>query len=191
MTMRARFLPGLLSVVLLASAETITVRADPPRFAWSDFRRVESMAGSAEDAHIAAEMSFPQPLRIQRMDDVYRLPAFVITVAPEPRRTTVRRSVGTPPELLRHEQGHFDLVVLAARALARELGGMLAGSASELSKRVEGSVDEHTNRADRLSRRYDAETDHGRDAGAQARWLRVIADALRRGAVDDLAGEPL
>ena len=180
----------------------ISVIADPPRLTWSVFRTVDSLAGS-EDAHIGAEISFPQPLRMEHDVDVYRLPAFTITVAPEPSRTLVRASAKGSEELLRHEQGHYDLVLLAARALARELSTSAAGalpdcrywltasSPTELSQRTQDAVDEHTKRAARLSQAYDRGTDHGRNLAAQARWGERIAGALAVESVDELDGMPL
>jgi hypothetical protein len=168
----------------------ISVVADPPRLTWSDFQTVESLSGS-EDAHIGAEISFPRPLRMENVAGTYRLPAFTITVAPEPTRTLVRRSAKGSAELLRHEQGHYDLVLLAARALARELAPLTASSATELSQRTQDCVAEHTERAARLSQAYDRQTDHGRNAPAQARWSDRIGVARAAGAVDELDGMPL
>jgi len=187
----------LVAAILLAvsqqasSTERITARAEPPVLTWSLFRRVDSIAGFSEDAHLAAEMSFPEPLTMESKDGRYRLPSFAITVAPESTRTVVRRSVGSPAELLRHEQGHYDIVVLAARALARELESITASSASELSQRVQDRVTEHTSRARRLSEAYDRQTDHSRDEEAQARWNGLIAAALSAPEVTRLAGLPL
>jgi hypothetical protein len=168
----------------------ISVVAAPPRLRWSDFQTVDSLAGS-EDAHIAAEISFPRPLRMENIDDTYRLPAFTITVAPEPTRTLVRRSAKASVDLLRHEQGHYDLVLLAARALARELATLTASSALELSQRTQDSVAEHTERAARLSQAYDRQTDHGRNLVVQERWGKRIGGALGMEAVDALDGMPL
>src|SRR5258705_5161592 len=53
-------LPGLTG----ADGGRIVVRADPSRLSWELFRPVAAIPGSREDARIAAEMSFPQPLRI-------------------------------------------------------------------------------------------------------------------------------
>ncbi len=178
-----------LCVAAAAGAE-ITVRADPPALTWSVFRSVDSLAES-EDAHIAAEMSFPRPLRMEIADGVYRLPTFTITVAPEPGRTVVRRSAERSAELLRHEQGHYDIVVLAARALARDLGSITASSASDLSRRVEECVAKHTQRAARSSEAYDLETGHGRRLDEQARWNESIAAALTTETVGELQGMPL
>jgi hypothetical protein len=195
--LRGRRLCRILAVILLAAAEEagaaerITVRAEPPVLTWSLFRRVDSIAGTAEDAHLAAEMSFPEPLAIESKDGRHRLPSFAIRVAPEPTRTVVRRSIGSPSELLRHEQGHYEIVVLVARALAEELEAITASSATELSRRVEERVTEHTARARRLSEAYDRETDRSRDTTAQARWNALIADALRAREVTHLAGLPL
>jgi hypothetical protein len=176
--------------VSAAAGAEITVRVDPPLLTWSVFRSVDSLPES-EDAHIAAEMSFPRPLRIERVDGVYRLPPFTITVAPEPTRTMVRRSAQRSAELLRHEQGHYDIVVLAARALARELGSTTAPSASDLSRSVEDCVAKHTERAARASEAYDRGTDHGRSPDEQTRWSERIASALTAGNVEELAGMPL
>jgi hypothetical protein len=190
--------PSLLLAAILViapprpgSAERITVRADPPRLSWSLFRHVDSMPASSEDAHIAAEISFPQPLKMETIAGGFRLPPFAITVAPEPSRTMVRRSASTSGYLLRHEQGHYDIVFLAARALARELESITAPTADDLLRRVEDCVTEHTARAQRLSEAYDRETDRSRDPTAQARWNGLIAAALEAPAVARLAGRPL
>ena len=164
--------------------------ADPLHLKWSDFQTVDSLAGS-EDAHIGAEIAFPRPLRMENVAGVYRLPTFTITVAPEPTRTLVRRSAKGSADLLRHEQGHYDLVLLAARALARELATLAAASATELSGRTQDCVAEHTERAARLSQAYDRQTDHGRNLTAQARWGDRIGAALAVEAVGELDGMPL
>jgi len=185
------FVAAWLGGAAVASTQAeISVVADPPRLTWTVFRTVDSLAGS-EDAHIGAEISFPQPLRMEHDGDVYRLPTFTITVAPEPSRTLVRASAKGSEELLRHEQGHYDLVLLAARALARELSTLTVSSATELSQLTQDSVDEHTKRAARLSQAYDRRTDHGRNLAAQARWGERIAAALAVESVDDLDGMPL
>jgi Bacterial protein of unknown function (DUF922) len=192
--LQSRRLPLILAAILVivppreGSARQIAVRADPPRLAWSLFRQVDSIEGSPEDARIAAEMSFPQPLRMANVDGRYRLPSFTITVAPEPTRTMVRRSLGTSDALLRHEQGHYDIVILAARALARELESLTAPSERELSRLAEERVAEHTARAERVSEEYDRQTDRSRDSTAQARWNEMIAGALKDPAATHIAG---
>jgi uncharacterized protein DUF922 len=194
-----RFVPARVAVVVLVTAvlvdsaarTPIEVRANPSRLDWSLFRRVDSISGASEDARIAAEMSFPQPLRVERTGNEYRLPPFTITVAPEPARTMVRRSAVLSEYLLGHEQGHYDIVILAARALARELDTMTAASAQELSRRAQDCIDKHTNRAKELSEAYDRETDRSRDTATQARWTKQIAAALSDPRTAILAGLPL
>ena len=176
--------------VAAASPAEIVVRADPPRLTWSLFRSVDSLVDS-EDAHIAAEISFPRPLRMESFAGAYRLPAFTIIVAPEPARTVVRREAQGSAELLRHEQGHYDIVVLAARALARELASLSAPSGTELSQRAEDRTAKHTDRAAQLSKEYDRQTDHGRDLTEQRRWSDRIGAALTMEAAEELAGMPL
>jgi uncharacterized protein DUF922 len=186
-------LVGLLALVtpLGVSAGEIRVRAEPSRLSWSLFRTVDSIPGSTEDARTAAEMSFPRPLRIERVDGEYRMPSFTITVFPEPSQTMVRRAIRPSSELLRHEQGHYDIVLLAARALGREIESTTAGSAKELSRLVEECVDKHTERAERLSETYDRETDRSRNPRAQERWNRMIEAALGEPSARELDGRPL
>jgi hypothetical protein len=194
-----RFVAARLAAVVLmagvgavwAARTSIDVQANPSRLEWSLFRRVDAIPGSSEDARIAAEMSFPQPLKVERAGDGYRLPSFTIIVAPEPARTMVRRSAPLSEYLLHHEQGHYDIVILAARALARELEAMTSASAEELSRRAKDCVDKHTNRAKDLSEAYDRETDRSRDPTAQARWIERIAAALSDPRTANLAGLPL
>jgi hypothetical protein len=189
----AAFALATIAVVGLAASASgrIGVRADPPVLEWSLFRPAESLS-SSEDARIAAEMSFPQPLRIERDDSgSYRLPEFDVRVSPDRSRTVVRRSIQPSRELLRHEQGHYDLVLLAARALARELDAVRAGSPREVARLAEDLVAEHTRRAERLSERYDDETSHGRELAAQSAWSANVAAALAAPAVAKIAGMPL
>jgi len=184
MSLLAVWWPGL-------AIARIVVRAEPARLTWSVFREQESAGGALEHARLAAEMSFPQPLRIERTDGSYRLPGFTITVAPEPSRTVASRAVRGSDSLLRHEQGHYDIVLLAARALARELEPMTAASTQALTAAVEECVSKHTRRAERLSEAYDAATDHSHDADQQQRWLEKIRAALADAAATELAGFPL
>jgi Bacterial protein of unknown function (DUF922) len=195
----ARLLPACLAAVVLvagvhvgrAGSTSIEVQANPSRLDWSLFRRVDSISGASEDARIGAEISFPQPLKMERTGNEYRLPPFTITVAPEPARTMVRRSAVLSEYLLRHEQGHYDIVILAARALARELEAMTAASAQELSRRAQDCVDKHTRRAKDLSEAYDRETDRSRNPTSQGRWTEHIAAALDDPRTASLAGLPL
>jgi hypothetical protein len=103
----------------------------------------------------------------------------------------VRRSIQPSRELLRHEQGHYDLVVLAARALAHDLDAVRADSPGEVARLAEDLVAEHTRRAARLSERYDDETSHGRELAAQSAWNANLEAALAAPAVATIAGLPL
>lgn len=174
-----------------AAADRIAVRAEPRRLTWSLFRHVDALPDPSEDARIAAEISFPRPLQIERVGRRYRLPPFTITVALEPERTVVRRSAASSPDLLRHEQGHYDIVVLATRALARDLDSLTGSSPEELRRRAERLVEAHTDRARRLSALYDRETEGGADSRAQERWDAEIAVASRQPGAARLRGLPL
>jgi len=90
------------------------------------------------------------------------------------------------PEVLRHEQGHFDLNEVYRRKL--DLLLPLLTSHGRTSNAARHALDEHLHRTaaavlarlEELQSRYDAETRHGTDAVAQAVWDEQIAAWLLR-----------
>ena len=86
--------------------------------------------------------------------------------------TTQRRTV------LAHEQTHFDLAEVHARALRRAFRGLVrpcSMSDGELSGMVQRLIQEE--KADQ--RRYDAATNHGLRASQQAAWSAGVARRLQ------------
>jgi hypothetical protein len=97
-------------------------------------------------------------------------------------------------ELLKHEQGHYDIVALVARDLYRELTGW---NSAKPPKRFRKDTD-LTSAANRLRRNaeslvrrlggagqqvgvYDNETNHGLDTKAQEKWDKGLAAARSSG----------
>jgi len=99
-------------------------------------------------------------------------------------------SSGRTPGILRHEQGHFDIVALTARDLYNELTGW---DSSDPPRRFRKDTDLKS-AVDRLRRQalrfvefvappggaagiYDTQTDHGRKTAAQDKWNEALAAA--------------
>lgn len=83
--------------------------------------------------------------------------------------------------VLEHEQAHFNLNEVYRRKLEVELGSLVAQSATKdgaldtLNAMLHRRAGEILSALQSAQARYDAETDHGNNAAAQARWESNIA----------------
>jgi hypothetical protein len=174
---------------------TITVRATPVNLSWDNFREVDSIPDADADGEVAQvnpEVSFPQNLRPQQQPGgVFRLPDFTVTVAPNALNTMVLNTANKTDDLLRHEQGHYNLLVLVARAMARELQAATGTSAQDLGNQVQRIRTTHMNRAQTIDSTYDTRTNHGRDSDEQTRWNNLITAAMANPNATEINGMTL
>jgi len=92
----------------------------------------------------------------------------VITITPNAQ---VWSGVLQTPALLSHEQFHYDVGFVTARALARELTAMRAPNQAALRTAVGNAFQLHLfTRAKLLQNRYDKDTHHGTVAHYQKIW---------------------
>jgi hypothetical protein len=118
---------------------------------WTDFRRVGPNAIRGGDAEAGGN------IRIRTRG---RGAAEVITITVTHSARVESDTVQTAA-LLRHEQGHLDLVIIEAHRIKQDIeGGTAWGSA--LRTRMQNNAAEQV--------RYDAETAHGTDVTNQQRW---------------------
>jgi hypothetical protein len=171
----------------------ITVTPNPINLTWANFRPVDSSPDLSGDevAQIHPETSMPDQIQVARNQNVFKLGSFTIGVAPVSADTIVLRSAQQTAELLRHEQGHYDLLILTVRAMARELESASAGSAGDLNTRVQAIQKTHADRADKLDKAYDTQTKNGKDAKVQSDWNGWIAAALGNRAATSINGMQL
>jgi Bacterial protein of unknown function (DUF922) len=95
-------------------------------------------------------------------------------------------------DLLDHEQGHYDIGLLVARALAPELAALSALTAIELKHKIVAVRDKHKiYRMEAIHKRYDRETKHGTDGIAQTLWNGVIRITLAIPSPTSIMGLPL
>jgi hypothetical protein len=170
---------------------TITVVPRPARLTWRNFRPVAVLPDSKEDAQVSSEAVLPPRAGMTRVNGKFRLADLTLTVLTEPTETLVIRSADQTPELLEHEQGHFDLMVLTARAMAAELEKLEAASPQELQKSVTAILETHRTRAKAVDHEYDSQTDHSRNVPQQRRWRKLIDDALQKTGVTQIDGNDL
>lgn len=78
--------------------------------------------------------------------------------------------------ILQHEQRHFDIAEICARALEAELNQLKIFSIK--SPLLHETVDKWLTNLEAMQKEYDAETKNGRDAAAQNAWNNRIREAL-------------
>lgn len=153
----------------------ITVRANPTTLAWSNFTVVAALTGG-EDAHI--DINFVIPTRPpRRVGSNWALAeTFEIVVSPVAR---VLRTAAQTADLLSHEQGHYDIGICVAWALAADLQTLTAPNPGQLGQQLNTVFNLHrTTRMGAVQRQYDLDTNHSQNTTQQARWDTAIRAAL-------------
>ena len=170
----------------------ITVRANPTQVAWSHFRPVDSIPGSSENAQINPIISGLQNLQPMRTPGGrFRLPTLTLTVGINSALTLVLNTADQTSELLSHEQRHYDIQILAARAMARDMETLETATVSDLVTQLEQTQITHNDRAQSIQDAYDEQTQHGADQTAQGRWDTAIRQALGNPRATQLMNLPL
>jgi hypothetical protein len=141
-------------------------RADR-RLTWADFR---GTPGPGEQLH--ALTSADLNVEISCANDVLTV---VVEAFFRPLESWTKSTDSAP--LLRHEQFHFDLTEVHARRLRQEITKRHM-TCAQAQRHLQEVIDAGFAAWKAEQDRYDAETRHGLDEKAQARWEQRIADQL-------------
>jgi Bacterial protein of unknown function (DUF922) len=155
---------------------------------WSDFRRVSEPPDGEGDAQTltVTQMHFRF---LTASDDSWKLTAVDVTLKLDAKGSWVIRGKETT-KLLAHEQVHYDIAAVAARTLDARLRALNSnGGGHDANSAARDVQDTIFSTAATVQVRYDADTDHGRDAQSQAIWARRVhtAFASQKETIDDLA----
>ena len=84
------------------------------------------------------------------------------------------------PEILQHEQLHFDIGEVHARKMRRELEHYLSKrrSPAEVSREVKKVFRKYSDAGAEMQQEYDRETDHSINEKQQEKWNRRVANML-------------
>jgi hypothetical protein len=169
----------------------ITVTANPATLAFSDFTPVPTQItdpgdGTLVDAVTRFDFDMPDlPPRTVNGVLAFADPN-VITITPNAQIFT---GVRQTPALLSHEQFHYDVGIVVARALARELSVLRATNQGALGVLLRNASRLHLHtRAGLLQRRYDIDTQHGTNAFFQKIWKDRMTACLANPRADQLGG---
>ena len=147
---------------------------------WRQFRTVARPLGVNQDAQTRGSIDPPVRVAVAKDGDQFKLSNFDVRVSLVSGETWVVSGKSTP-SLLSHEQGHWDITGLTAWEYYRGLAGLRAADPADLSQQASDLLQKMSTKSDDLQIKYDRETDHSRNTADQARWDRVIADAIRGG----------
>ncbi len=154
---------------------SITVVPTPVTLGWDNFSPVRALSNN-EDAHIDPGYEV-QNRPIRRVGNQYML-AETLELRVHPR-ARVLRTANQTADLLAHEQGHYDLGILAGRALARDLATISASTPAALKHALDAAFDLHTRtRLGPIQQAYDHDTNHSQNVQEQQRWAGLISTAL-------------
>lgn len=144
----------------------------------SDFTSLTSRpTGQNEDAQIHPEMSFSnfQLARKGSAVTVTKVDMNISLVATD--CWAVSRQMTN--DLLKHEQGHYDILALSARELYNKIIHMSANSPYELQVKVTDLQEKSAERVNEADERYDKQTEHGKNIKVQKIWDKKINAAKK------------
>lgn len=169
----------------------ITVVGNPMSLAWSNFSVVASQItdpadGTLVDAYTAFNFNIPNtPTQVINGQHAVGS-TFTITITPNAR---VWSGVSQTAALLSHEEWHYHVGIVTARALAKQLAALRAPNLPQLGFLFNEAVKLHfTTRAGILQKRYDIDTRHGTQDHYQKIWKDRMTVCLANPNADQIGG---
>ncbi len=154
---------------------------------WSEFRTVNQRpAGVLEDAHIRTSYTSNFSLRQTGREDCEVINPRV-TISIDRSNTWVVRGRASA-DLLRHEQGHYNITALGARDYYNQLVDLTAARCPSINTQAQTLRRQIQTQTDQTNIRYDTRTSHGTNATAQRTWDTRISSAMHSpdGTLSDL-----
>jgi len=154
---------------------------------WPDFRPVSIAPDFADEyAQIHPDMTFTN-FQLTRRRRALVITSVDVTIRLIPEDCWAVTSHQNA-NLLRHEQGHYDIAAIAAREFYNRLMGLSAANADALQPRASALFQQFNQVANEVDDRYDTLTNHSINVDVQHTWDQSIArvKANPRGTLRDL-----
>jgi hypothetical protein len=159
---------------------------------WYDFNRVSAIPAQSKhaDAVISVTWDINAP-EFMRNGNAIVVGDYTVNVFLISHNCSVLSSIvgGTQSdELLKHEQGHFDIMALGAREFHEKVVKLKGTDSDDLNKKIDNLKLSIGARADLADARYDSVTNHSINKAVQLIWNQKIETAKKnpKGTVDDL-----
>ncbi len=153
---------------------------------WSQFSQLPSRpAGEDEDAHIHTRMKLNYNLGGKGKAAIVSGGTLDILIVTQ---SCWAVSSEMTKDLLKHEQGHYDIQALAAREFYEKVMALTAPTDNELKKEVRKLEAKFQQVTNVVNKRYDKTTDHSINTSMQQTWDKKIDAAKKKlnGTIDDL-----
>jgi hypothetical protein len=145
---------------------------------WSQFKKLSARpVGQNEDAQIHSEISFSN-FKLAKKGSAITITDVDINIQLVPVDCWVVADQMSA-DLLKHEQGHYDILALNAREIQKELLKVTAASTQKLQAKVNDLQTKASQRVKTMDDRYDSATDHSRKKDIQQIWDRKIDTAKK------------
>jgi hypothetical protein len=153
---------------------------------WGDFSPVSARpAGHDEDA--AIEVKYGYSYNMDRNKNAVVISSADVDITMVPGDCWVVDSKKTN-DLLKHEQGHYDITALGAREFYNNLIKLSAKSIADLKTSAANLNAKFQRKINAANKRYDDQADHGAKGNVQKTWDQAIAAEMQKpnGSIDNL-----
>jgi hypothetical protein len=157
------------------------------QISWADFNQVPARPpGVSEDAEIHLE--YPQKFDYDIARNGATITNATVDIGMASPECWVVTSQVNNMDLLKHEQGHYDITALGAREFYEGLKGMSAKNENGLNAKVKSLRAAVQARINRANDNYDTQTNHSANTAVQQPWNKKIDAAKKnpKGTIDDL-----
>ncbi len=163
----------------------MAIKGWPSKIGWGQFQKLSSRpSGHSADAHTEAQWRNPPGKKFKpvKVKDGWRLDGINLIVSLVKDSTWVLKGQETE-ELLNHEQGHWDITGLIAREWHGQLEKLRARNLKGLKELFKRGEKRLLTKSKRIDKKYDDETNHGRDPKSQAKWDELINSCIVSGSI--------
>jgi hypothetical protein len=154
---------------------------------WADFRTVPTPKVDNGDAATIGVI-WDSSHDVARNGNSIVVKDLVVNILmPDPSTNTVVASKKIP-QILKHEQGHYDIIAIGAREYYKKVLKFTAASDTELNEKISALHDRLYEVAQEIDARYDVQTDHSKNEAKQAEWNKAIEETKKNanGSLSDL-----
>ena len=154
---------------------------------WSDFVQVPAKPpGVLEDAEIV--LQFPQSYDYANGRNGIIVTNLKVDIGMASPECWVLSSQINNTDLLKHEQGHYDITALGAREFYNGLSGLSGATEDKLAIKIRTWRSSIQQKIDKANSNYDTQTNHSLNTGVQQTWDTKIDGAKKnpKGTVTDL-----
>ncbi len=165
----------------------MSLNAFDTNISWSQFKKLSARpTGQNEDAQIHPEISFSN-FKLAKKGNAIAITDADIDIKLVPVDCWVVTDQMSA-DLLKHEQGHYDILALNAREMHKKFLKITAGSTQKLQEKVNDLQSKASQRVQMVDERYDGATNHSRKKDIQQIWDKKIDTAKKNpnGTLDDL-----